>query len=129
MAQYFDTSIEDAGNSLCTLAAITDIAHIRHTGEAMMTIRDIENNARTSIRCHDEGELAEDTVGHRVITPREQEVFKLIASGLISKQVAEQLGVSIHTVNNQKQSLLRKSRTKSMAELASYGVMMGHLTW
>lgn len=127
MMQFLDNYIDNNGNLLFTFTAITDISHIRPIGETLLTIRDIENNTCISIRCHEKGQLAENSVDYRAITQREQEVLKLIASGLISKQVAEELGLSIYTVNNHRKSLLRKSGAKSTAELVSYGVIMGYL--
>lgn len=129
MMQYLDSYFDEQGNALYIFTAITDVSHIRHTGEAVMTIRDIENNSSTCIRCHDHGRLVADSNQLRPITPREQEVLRHLASGLGSKQIADHLSVSIHTVNNHRQSLLRKSGAKTTAELVSYGVMMGHLAW
>lgn len=129
MVQYLDAYLDEQGNAMYIFTAVTDVSHVRHTGEAVMTIRDIENNTSTCIRCRDQGAIEEDSNQLRPITPREQEVLRHLASGLGSKQIADHLGVSIHTVNNHRQSLLRKSGAKSTAELVSYGVMMGHLAW
>lgn len=129
MIQYLDSFLDDEGNALYIFTAITDVSHIKHTGEALMTIRDIKNNSSTCIRCYEQGQLHESSSSNRSITPREQEVLRHIATGLGSKQMAEKMGVSIHTINNHRQNLLRKSGAKSAAELVSYGVMMGHLAW
>lgn len=129
MVQYLDSYLDEMGNAMYIFTAITDVSHIRHTGEALMTIRDIANNTTTCIRCQDHGDLHEDANQLRPITPREQEILRHLASGLSSKQIASQLNVSIHTVNNHRQSLLRKAGAKSTAELVSYGVLMGHLAW
>lgn len=42
------------------------------------------------------------------ITPREQEIFKLIANGLSSKQVADKLVISYHTVTTHRKNVLSK---------------------
>jgi DNA-binding CsgD family transcriptional regulator len=127
MLQYLDSYIDDQGNSLFIFTAITDVSHIKHSGETIMTIRDILNNSTICIRCQEEGKIEESSSIHKPITLREQEILRLIATGLGSKQVADKLGISINTINNHRQNLLRKTGSKSSAELISYGVTMGYL--
>ncbi len=129
MFQFLDAYLDEHGNTLYALLAFTDVSHVKHTGEAMMSIRDIENNACTCIRCHEPGVMESNVKQMRPITPREREILRHLASGLGSKQIADQLGLSLHTVNHHRQSLLRKAGAKTTAELISYGVMMGHLAW
>lgn len=52
------------------------------------------------------------------LTPREQQVMALVASGLINKQVANELSISEVTVKMHRSSLMRKLGTKSTATLA-----------
>ena len=42
------------------------------------------------------------------LTPREKEVLELMVKGLIKKEIADKLGVSFHTVNNQLRSIYQK---------------------
>lgn len=44
----------------------------------------------------------------RVLTDREKEVLTLIRDGLPSKQIADELDISIHTVNRHRQNILEK---------------------
>ncbi len=46
------------------------------------------------------------------ITRREQEIFKLIANGLNSKQVADKLVISHHTVRTHRRNVLSKLGVK-----------------
>jgi DNA-binding CsgD family transcriptional regulator len=43
-----------------------------------------------------------------LITPREKEIFKLIANGLNAKQVAEHLVISYHTVTTHRKNVINK---------------------
>ncbi len=52
-------------------------------------------------------------------TPREMEVLALSLQGLDCKQIAFQLGISIHTVKKHRSRLIGKSGASSMVELAS----------
>src|SRR5215204_2426547 len=51
------------------------------------------------------------------LTPREQEVFALVATGLMNKQIAAQLAVSEITVKVHRGNLTRKMGARSLAEL------------
>ncbi|MEQ1672607.1 MAG: response regulator transcription factor [Hyphomicrobium sp.] len=51
------------------------------------------------------------------LTPREQEVMALVASGLMNKQVAAEIGVSEITVKVHRGNLMRKMGAGSLAEL------------
>jgi two-component system NarL family response regulator len=53
------------------------------------------------------------------LTPREQEVCGLVAQGKTSKQIAEALEISVHTVNNHRKRICRKLGVHSTAELVA----------
>ncbi|MDT3683811.1 MAG: response regulator transcription factor [Pseudorhodoplanes sp.] len=51
------------------------------------------------------------------LTIREQEVFRLVAAGLMNKQIAAELGVSEITVKIHRGNMIRKMGAKSLADL------------
>lgn len=51
------------------------------------------------------------------LTPREQEVFLLVVSGLLNKQIADQLGASEKTIKIHRGQLMRKMQAESLADL------------
>ena len=51
------------------------------------------------------------------LTPREQEVIALVASGLMNKQIAAQLGVTEITVKVHRGNVMRKMGARSFADL------------
>jgi DNA-binding NarL/FixJ family response regulator len=53
-----------------------------------------------------------------VLTPREQEIVTLAASGLSSKQIADQLVVSVRTVDNHLHRAYTKLGVESREELS-----------
>jgi DNA-binding NarL/FixJ family response regulator len=55
-----------------------------------------------------------------VLTPREQEVMRLIARGYSYKEVASELFISIKTVETHVSSVLRKLQLSNRAELARW---------
>jgi DNA-binding CsgD family transcriptional regulator len=52
-----------------------------------------------------------------VFSNREFEIIRLIEKGLSSEQIAEQLFLSLHTVNTHRRNILRKTGKESISEL------------
>jgi DNA-binding NarL/FixJ family response regulator len=65
------------------------------------------------------GELAEP------LTPRENEVLQMLASGLGNKEIAAKLGISEHTVKFHVASILGKLGAASRTEAVSLGIRRG----
>lgn len=62
------------------------------------------------------------------LTNREMEILRLIHKGLLSKEIAERLCVSIHTVNIHRQNLLRKLGVQNSIEAIRKGQAYGLLS-
>lgn len=58
------------------------------------------------------------------LTPREQEVMRLLADGFRAKEIAGMLYISPKTVENHKTSIMRKLSLHSLLELVRYAVKM-----
>ncbi len=52
----------------------------------------------------------------RLLTPREQELLDLLAAGLLYKEIADRLGLSLHTVNNHLYSIRQKLGAHTVIE-------------
>ena len=55
------------------------------------------------------------------LTPRESEVFALVITGLLNKQIALQLGTSELTIKQHRHQVMRKMHADSFAELVRMG--------
>jgi FixJ family two-component response regulator len=64
-----------------------------------------------------EAELAELRLRFDRLTPREHDVLPLVASGLLNKQAAAELGISEVTLQIHRGSIMRKMEAGSLAEL------------
>jgi DNA-binding NarL/FixJ family response regulator len=60
-----------------------------------------------------------------VLTPREDEVLKLIAEGSSSKDIAEELTISLKTVENHRANILGKLGMRDRTQLTRYAIRAG----
>lgn len=56
------------------------------------------------------------------LTEREIEIVKLIAEGLLNKEIADKLNISIRTVDTHKTNIQHKLKLKSSVEIAKYAI-------
>jgi len=60
-----------------------------------------------------------------MITPRETQILKLIADGFVNKQIAAELNISIKTVGNHRQELMKRLCIHHVAGLTRYAMSKG----
>ena len=58
-------------------------------------------------------------------TGREREIILLCREGLISKEIADRLGISINTVNNHKKNIFQKLGINNTMEMVQYALKKG----
>ncbi len=59
------------------------------------------------------------------LSPREFDVLRLITKGFKTNQIADELHVSVHTINSHRKNILKKLNLKSPAELIVYALESG----
>jgi len=69
------------------------------------------------------GDTPPDTVG--VLTPREQEVLRLIAEGNTNQDIADILGLSRKTVESHRGNIMRKLQLHDVTDLVKYAIRKG----
>jgi FixJ family two-component response regulator len=70
------------------------------------------------VRREEESQIVQLRERYGLLTPRERQVTALVASGLMNKQVANELSISEVTVKMHRSSAMRKLGAKSVARLA-----------
>lgn len=60
-----------------------------------------------------------------ILTKREKEVLVLVGRGYDSYNIADKMGISINTVNNHRQNILRKTRTENATQAVLYCKRIG----
>jgi DNA-binding NarL/FixJ family response regulator len=71
------------------------------------------------------GTPANEPSAFGLLTPREREVLQLMSEGNTTAQIADQLHVSIKTVESHRQQLMQKLNLRSVAELTKYAIREG----
>ena len=66
-----------------------------------------------------------DPVRRRVLTPREEEIVKLIAEGYTSQQIASLLVIAPKTVESHRANILQKLAMRDRVELTRYAIRSG----
>ncbi len=60
-----------------------------------------------------------------ILTPRENEVLRLVAKGYTYREIAEKLFVSVKTIQNHVQNILTKLQMRKRYELMRYAIQRG----
>jgi DNA-binding NarL/FixJ family response regulator len=63
-----------------------------------------------------------------MLTPREREVLQLLSEGYSTKEMADQLGISIKTIETHRRNMMDKLDLRSVAELTKYAIAEGITT-
>ena len=73
--------------------------------------------ARDSVRRQEQANIALLQKRFSMLTRREQQVMRLVVSGLLNKQIASELGTALITVQVHRAQVMRKMQAGSLAEL------------
>ena len=65
---------------------------------------------------------------YQQLSSREREVLRLVAQGRTNKEIAEQLSLSVRTVERHRSSIMNKVGLQNRAELVAYAVRQGFLS-
>jgi len=89
---------------------------------------DVIHNLNTEIFQTSKGVLATDPASDfsspfsviSQLSPKEKEIIKHVAKGLSSKEIADELFISIHTVETHRRNLLKKLKLNNTASLVGF---------
>ena len=81
--------------------------------------------ARSTATLNDQAELRSLRYCYTSLTPREQEVMRLVVSGKLNKQIGLQLGISEITVKAHRGKMMLKMQAGSVADLVKAAMRLG----
>lgn len=70
-------------------------------------------------------QIAIDPPAAMPLTPRHREILIRVASGMTTKEIAADLGVSAKTISNHRQELMRRLGLRDVASLTRYAIQQG----
>jgi DNA-binding NarL/FixJ family response regulator len=85
----------------------------------------LSSEATRSLVKRVQGPQGSDSPPSSILTPREREVLKLLAEGLRSMEIAQELGISAGTVEVHRRNLKQKVNVHSTADLTRYAIREG----
>jgi len=73
----------------------------------------------------DQAEITTLRSSYDSLTPREQEVMRLVVAGMLNKQIGLNLGISEITVKAHRGKVMQKMKADSVADLVKTAVKLG----
>lgn len=100
-----------------------DLGVIRHNAATLLKhVNDLLDLAKLDAKRAEARELQRR---YDSLTPREREVFPLVASGLLNKQIAAELGASEKTIKIHRAQVMQKMKAESLAHLVRLAEKLG----
>ena len=80
---------------------------------------------KNKIQNKEEAEIARIKRRIKTLSPRELEVFRLVASGMLSKQIAFKRGTALQTIKVHRSRVMQKMQAKTVTELIHFAQKAG----
>jgi FixJ family two-component response regulator len=92
-------------------------------GELLAALREALERSRLVLARRSEKQALQEC--YATLSPRERQVMALVSSGLINKQVGEELGISEITVKAHRGQVMQKMQANSFADLIKMAARLG----
>lgn len=115
--EFMFLKYDNQGKPLISLSRVKDITSIKGEDTLNLYIGRCDDQCNYSIQFSKRYPLLKN---ESKLTRREIEILKMISDGYLSKQIADKLHISFHTVNTHRQHMLEKTNTTTSSELVSY---------
>ncbi len=123
--QYFFEALK-AGASGYVLKSVADRDLVEACRAAMRGEPFLYPGAITAlIRDYLQRDRRDERIPDRILTPREEEIIKLIAEGHSSRDIANTLVISVKTVDRHRANILQKLHMRDRLELTRYAIRAG----
>lgn len=76
------------------------------------------------MRSSQKGRLTLKGNASRSLTPRQKEILRLVAQGLTNREIAQQLAISVRTVEVHRFNLMRRLKVRNVAQLLRQALLL-----
>jgi DNA-binding NarL/FixJ family response regulator len=118
--QALENGISGFVTKHCSSEEIVDAVQAALKGEKFFCSKVIDILLAKSL-----GKDEEENCDPTPLSPREIEIVRLAAKGLIAKEIADVLNLSLHTVYTHRKNIMKKLQLNSSSELVLYAVNKG----
>jgi DNA-binding CsgD family transcriptional regulator len=109
---------DENGRPLLSLGVVTNVNHFKTENPVIQLVEKVDPiTGNVDLNRKNTYYLQEE---NKVFSKREKEMLLYLADGLTSKQIADKLFISEHTVINHKRNMHHKSNTQNTAALISF---------
>ena len=102
--------------------------HLPETSMTSLDIHESEESLIEKIQQFIEHLDKQSEILPHELSPRETEVLRLVAKGLMNKEIADRLNISINTVLSHRKNLTAKLGIKTVSGLSFYAMMNGYIS-
>ena len=124
LQQSIILELNDSNQPILDLSMLTEIGKVIPPGQIKLSMFLLNQDKKYEL-------IKEETFSNNakldLLTKRELQILKLVASGLTSKKISQQLHISQHTVNTHRRNMLAKLKMKSITELVHFAKGNGRI--
>lgn len=114
---------DEEGSVIRTFCVYTDITHLKADGRMNVSLISLQGE-QSFFDIKPDGTYS---LADQALSDRELEIVRLISKGLKSKEIAEELRISINTVHNHRKKIIEKYDVFSTDEIVQLGLEQGWL--
>ncbi|MDR3713074.1 MAG: LuxR C-terminal-related transcriptional regulator [Puia sp.] len=112
---------DEAGKILRNLVVLTDISHLKQTGRPVLSYIGMEGEPS-----YPDVAVSNQSPGKNgILSKREKEVLYLMAEGKPSREIADILSLSKHTIDSHRKNMLQKMKVTNTGELIKNAIKKG----
>lgn len=84
-----------------------------------------DGTSNITVKNKDQYLMTNQPVDLTVLTPKEKEILQLISEGKLTKEIANDLNLSIKTIEKHRSNIMEKLKLRSIAELTKFAIIEG----
>ena len=117
LQQVTTIQTDENGSVIRVVGVHTDISHLKNNQKPSgLSLLGLEGEP-SFLNIQDESNFLQHP--QEKFTTKEKEILKLVAQGNTTKEIAEILNKSVHTINSHRKNIFQKTESKTVADLVA----------